>query len=113
MMSGVVNICDTLLINPNNPLASVDCDGDGMTNLEECLKSTLPGDPCECDVHTSRIMYLRLSSSTSPLALEDCDKGGIINPSRMSEWKQSMIQVTSVMRLCYSKSNKSTSNSRL
>ncbi len=79
VMSGVVNICDTLLINPNNPLASVDCDGDGMTNLEECLESTLPGDPCSVMYTPAELCTYVLANPTSPLALEDCDNGGIIN----------------------------------
>ncbi|MBK7226319.1 MAG: hypothetical protein IPH96_13280 [Saprospiraceae bacterium] len=44
--SGVVDICDTLAVNPTSPLANVDCDGDGQTNTVECTNNTDPGDPC-------------------------------------------------------------------
>ncbi|MBK7468386.1 MAG: hypothetical protein IPJ43_17180 [Saprospiraceae bacterium] len=37
--SGVVDICDTLAVNPTSPLANVDCDGDGQTNATECTNN--------------------------------------------------------------------------
>ncbi|MBK7226307.1 MAG: hypothetical protein IPH96_13220 [Saprospiraceae bacterium] len=40
--SGVVDICDTLAVNPTSPLANVDCDGDGQTNTVECTNNTDP-----------------------------------------------------------------------
>ncbi len=76
--SGVVDICDTLAINPLSPLANVDCDGDGQTNATECANNTDPGDPCSNTYTTAATMCAYVTANpTSPLALADCDNGGI------------------------------------
>ncbi|MBK7468379.1 MAG: hypothetical protein IPJ43_17145 [Saprospiraceae bacterium] len=36
-------ICDALLIKSNNPLASVDCDGDGMTESRGMFRVNITG----------------------------------------------------------------------
>lgn len=46
---GNIDICDTLTINPTLPLATLDCDGDGVTNIDECDDGTDPLDPCDFD----------------------------------------------------------------
>ncbi|MBK7468377.1 MAG: hypothetical protein IPJ43_17135 [Saprospiraceae bacterium] len=37
--SGVVNVCTMLLANPNNPLANVDCDGDGQKPMQQSAQT--------------------------------------------------------------------------
>lgn len=43
---GIVDICDTLSVDPDHPLSTLDCDGDGVTNEDECVDGTDPLDPC-------------------------------------------------------------------
>jgi len=42
-----INLCTLLASEPTNPLASSDCDGDGVTNTSECTDTTDPLDPCD------------------------------------------------------------------
>lgn len=44
---GNVIICTVLASNPNDPLSTLDCDGDGVTNSTECDDGTDPLDPCD------------------------------------------------------------------
>ncbi len=44
---GIVDICDTLSVDPSHPLSTLDCDGDGVTNEDECTDGTDPLDPCD------------------------------------------------------------------
>lgn len=46
-IQGTINICTELGNNPNQPLATIDCDGDGVTNADECTDGTNPLDPCD------------------------------------------------------------------
>ncbi|MBK9995063.1 MAG: hypothetical protein IPP01_14055 [Saprospiraceae bacterium] len=66
--SGVVDICDTLAVNPTSPLANVDCDGDGQTNTVECTNNTDPGDPWQY-LHISTNLYLCYSKSNKPIGI--------------------------------------------
>jgi len=80
IMNGVVNVCEILTADPTNPLATVDCDGDGNTNLDECNAGTNPTDPCHYTYTTgAEVCAFVLANPTSPLALADCDMGGISN----------------------------------
>jgi len=42
-----IDLCLILTDNPNNPLGTQDCDGDGVTNETECDDETDPLDPCD------------------------------------------------------------------
>lgn len=44
---GIVNICSTIGNNPNLPLGTYDCDGDGVSNADECTDGTDPIDLCD------------------------------------------------------------------
>jgi len=46
---GNLDICDTITVEPNQPLSTIDCDGDGVTNQDECTDGTDPLDPCDFD----------------------------------------------------------------
>jgi len=41
------DICVVLTTDPNDPLAMLDCDGDGVRNNTECNDATDPMDPCD------------------------------------------------------------------
>jgi len=41
------DICVVLTADPNDPLASLDCDGDGVRNFVECNDTTDPTNPCD------------------------------------------------------------------
>ncbi len=40
------DICVVINADPSDPLANLDCDGDGVTNGDECNDETDPSDPC-------------------------------------------------------------------
>jgi len=41
------DICDILIVTTNDPLSMIDCDGDGVLNVDECADGTDPLDPCD------------------------------------------------------------------
>lgn len=41
------NICTVLSNDPGDPLSTIDCDGDGVTNQDECTDGTDPQNPCD------------------------------------------------------------------
>lgn len=43
---GNLDICTVLSTDPTHPLETLDCDGDGVNNSNECSDSTNPLDPC-------------------------------------------------------------------
>jgi len=75
-----VDVCTILATDPDNPLASEDCDGDGISNAQECSDGTNPTDPCS-NRYPTTAAYCNfiLSNPTSMLALADCDGGGVSN----------------------------------
>lgn len=42
-----LDICTLLMNTPGDPLATLDCDGDGVINTTECMDNTDPLDPCD------------------------------------------------------------------
>lgn len=44
---GDLDICQELSTDPNHPVGPLDCDGDGVTNTDECVDSTDPLDACD------------------------------------------------------------------
>jgi len=42
-----IDICLEISQDPNHPLTTIDCDGDGVTNEDECGDGTDPLDPCD------------------------------------------------------------------
>jgi len=77
------NICAILQSNPNDPLASLDCDTGGVINIVECLEGTNPLDPaddCQAAIAANLdICDLINNDPTHPLASQDCDMGGVRN----------------------------------
>lgn len=47
VLSTNADICVLINADPNSPLADLDCDGDGVTNADECTDGTDPLDPCD------------------------------------------------------------------
>ena len=79
----MVDICDYVLANPTSPLALADCDGGGVNNLTECTSGEDPFDPADDCMAAMEagldICAFILANPTSPIALADCDGGGINN----------------------------------
>ena len=77
------NICAFVIFNPTSPLALADCDGGGVNNLIECQNGGNPFDPnddcASALAEGADICAFVLANPTSPLALADCDGGGISN----------------------------------
>ena len=78
-----MDICDFVIANPTSPLALADCDGGGINNLTECQNGEDPldaADDCQAALDSGMdICTFILANPTSPIALADCDRGGIIN----------------------------------
>ncbi len=47
IIDGPNTICGAIAENPGHPLSDLDCDGDGVTNITECIDTTIPEDPCD------------------------------------------------------------------
>lgn len=74
-------LCALINNNNNHPLAGLDCDNDGLTNIQEC---TLGADPtindASCNAANDTTICLIISEDPNhPIAFEDCDNGGIPN----------------------------------
>ena len=79
-IDGSVDICAILAADPNSPLANLDCDGDGFTNLEECNRGSDPTDGCDIpDGEMIDICAILEADPDSPLGMFDCDDGGVDN----------------------------------
>ncbi len=82
-IDGGVDICAILTNDPNNPLATIDCDNGGVDNQTECDNNGDPADPSDdCDIAIVGgvdICLLIGTDSTHVLATLDCDMGGVDN----------------------------------
>ncbi len=80
---GGINICVIVTADPTHPLADVDCDGGGVSNLDECASGENPFDPADdCTAAIDEglnICQLINYDPTHPLATLDCDNGGVSN----------------------------------
>ena len=83
VMASGESICDVLTADPNNPLATMDCDGGGVDNATECANG---GDPAdyrdECGVAMAAgldICAIIAANPSAMIGMLDCDGGGIIN----------------------------------
>ena len=78
-----IDICDYITANPFSAVATADCDGGGVDNATECANGGDPNDPSDdCSAAAAAgtdICAFVLANPTSPLALADCDGGGIDN----------------------------------
>jgi len=79
------NLCSFIEMNPTHPLAALDCDGGGVDNATECAAGDDPydaGDDYDCDniadAPGGACAYI-LANPTLPIAMADCDGGGIDN----------------------------------
>ncbi len=92
IIEGWINVCVLLAANPDNPLADMDCDGDGWSNEQECT-NVPPSDPAiTCDhSYTSMdsMCIFIMENPDSPLAHADCDLGGITNDIECSAFNAS------------------------
>ncbi len=67
---GNIDICDELSTDPNHPIGTLDCDGDGVTNADECADSTDPLDPCDFE-DTSITLPVTADQSDCPFPCPD------------------------------------------
>ncbi len=81
--AGTLDICALLDVLPNHPAATLDCDNGGVINNDECNNNGDPNDPDdECtvaDAGNIDICALIAGDVDHPLALVDCDNGGVFN----------------------------------
>jgi len=84
-VEGTIDICAIIAVNPSSPLATLDCDEGGVTNLIECENNGDPLDPADdCTIAALAeldICALLIVNPDHPLADLDCDDGGLINSS--------------------------------
>ncbi len=64
------NICTVISNDPGDPLAVLDCDGDGVTNAAECTDGTDPLDPCDFE-DTSITLPVTADQSDCPVPTPD------------------------------------------
>jgi len=69
-IQGTLDICTEISADPTIPLATIDCDGDGVTNADECADATNPLDPCDY-VDTSITLPVVADQSGCPLPCPD------------------------------------------
>jgi len=78
-----VDICELIGLDPNHPLATLDCDNGGIDNETECNNGGDPNDPDdECDMaiaSNTDICALIFTNPNVGLATMDCDNGGVTN----------------------------------
>ena len=80
---GTVDVCAILTMDPSNPLSTLDCDGGGVVNEDECNNGGDPSNPADdCTIAIAAgvdICAIVLNDPTGPLAMADCDSGGVNN----------------------------------
>ena len=80
LIAGGTDICALLVSDPESPVANLDCDGDGISNIDECNSGSDPSDGCDFpDGVTIDICAILAADPDSPLGMFDCDNGGADN----------------------------------
>ncbi len=85
-----LDVCLEIGIDPDHPLTTIDCDGDGVTNEDECADGTDPLDPCDY-VDTSITLPVTADQSGCPPTCPDLTPTVRILPGNLSG--NSVIQV--------------------
>ncbi len=84
------DICTAITTDPNDPLSTLDCDNDGVTNADECLDMTDPLDPCDY-VDTSITLPVTADQSECPVPCPDLTPVMTILPGNIAG--QSAVEV--------------------
>jgi len=78
-----LNICQIINFEPTHPMASLDCDGGGITNWIECQNGgdpSISSDDCTVIVNAEiDICALLTDDPTNPIGSTDCDGDGVTN----------------------------------
>jgi len=69
-IQGTINICTEINADPTIPLSTIDCDGDGVTNADECVDGTDPLDPCDYE-DTSITLPVTADQTDCPVPCPD------------------------------------------
>ncbi len=80
---GNLDICVELSTNPSHPVGPLDCDGDGVTNADECIDNTDPLDPCDF-VDTSITLPVTADQSGCPFPCPDLTPIVTVIPGNIS-----------------------------
>jgi len=78
-----INICTIMAGSATHPMAQLDCDGGGVSNIQECISGEDPSNPAD-DCQSAFDNNLNLctligGNQTHPMAALDCDNGGVDN----------------------------------
>jgi len=82
-IQGTLNICVEIGNDPNIPLSTIDCDGDGVTNADECTDTTDPLDPCDY-IDTSITLPVIADQSGCPVPCADLTPVTTLIPSNIA-----------------------------
>ena len=78
-----LGLCAIINGDPNHPLAMLDCDNGGVLNIDECANGGNPADATDdCIIAINagmNVCQLINYDPMHPLAMLDCDGGGILN----------------------------------
>lgn len=96
-IQGVIDICTEIGNDPTIPLGAIDCDGDGVTNADECLDITDPLDRCDYD-STSITLPVLADQSGCPQPCPDLTPTTTVIPSTIAGISaiEAAIEVTEV-----------------
>lgn len=82
-IQGIIDICVEVGNNPSIPLSTIDCDGDGVTNADECMDLTDPLDRCDYD-STSITLPVIADQSGCPQPCPDLTPTTTLIPSTIA-----------------------------
>lgn len=80
---GNIDICNVLANDPSHPLGTLDCDGDGVSNTNECSDGTDPIDKCDF-IDTSITLPVTADQSSCDIPCPDLTPTTTVLPANIS-----------------------------